>query len=158
MSTASTTTIDTLFILRIYTTPTAQDITDNTHDLWVALDQGWQLGPFEVILADPAQGVCHILVKLSSTQPPPSPLPPPPEKLFVLRTSNADPKSTYNDQRPSANGPSLWSEIARGWEYDGYQVVLKSPEDHSCFVLIKLKNPGNLTAVPPGPGAPPSLA
>jgi hypothetical protein len=142
-----------LFVLRVVTSPTARAISDNSAELNADLDRGWQVGSYEVILADATLGLCHVLIRLTTTNatlpalppdPPPATPVPPPSKLFVLRTNSGAVDARYNDQSFLAN------ELDRGWILDCYEVVLSSPADASCFVLIKLTNPGTLPATPPG--------
>ncbi len=140
-----------LFVLRIFTSVAARTISDNSAELWADLDRGWQISCYETILADTTRGTCHILVRLTTTlnisatptHPPATPVPPP-TKLLVLSTDSGDENARYNDQT------LLAGELDRGWLLDGYEVVLSSPEDFSCFVLVKLANPGTLTARIPG--------
>ena len=141
-----------LFVLRIFTSPTAKTISDNSDELNSDLDRGWQVGSYEIIISEAALGLCHVLVRLTTSMNipakppthPPAPVVPPPSKLFVLRTSSGDANARYNDQTLLAR------EFDRGWLLDCFEVVLSSPDDLSCFVLVKLTNPGTLAATDPG--------
>jgi hypothetical protein len=140
-----------LFVLRIKELDTV--IEENSHFLWSELDRGWSIDSYEVILADPIGKFCHVLIRLidpTGTVPatPPATLPPPPAppktKLLVLYPD------ITNTQEMEKDASELWAEIDRGWAIECYEVILSAPGAGIYYVLVKMTNVKNVSALPPG--------
>lgn len=133
-----------LFVLRVFNNVTDQGervFTDNTAELNSELDRGWQIDSYEMTLADPTNGVCHVLVRLSTQNgapavppaTPPAKPTPPPTKFFVLKPVVGSVTGRYNDL-------VLSKEIDRGWALQCSEVLLSDPQIFGSIILVKLIN------------------
>jgi hypothetical protein len=103
---------------------------DNCADLLGELSNQWQMESSDLLLADPALGLCYVLYRLEANRKPPERSCRP----FVL-------KAWLHGDRPYSNVDELSGLMADGWVVRATETVLASAAAGLTYTMFKLERP-----------------